>query len=75
MDEPVTGVPGSLSVSSSFHFMQASELETSAFENNAECVEKPDVEPNGTSEEQPQVVENVSIEPVEVGIYIILLDT
>lgn len=78
VDEPVSGIPGSLNVSSSFHFMQASELETletPSFENNAEWVERPEEEPNGLSEEQPQVVENVSIEPVEVSIYFLLLDT
>lgn len=75
MDEPVAGIPGSLNVSSSFDFLQASELETPAFENSAEWVEQPDEEPNDVSEEQPQVVENVSIEPVEVSIRILLLDT
>ncbi|KAG6378052.1 hypothetical protein JVT61DRAFT_13733 [Boletus reticuloceps] len=65
VDEPVAGIPGSLSVSSSFHFMQASELETPAFENKAEWVEKPDEELNGASEEQPQVIESATIEPVE----------
>lgn len=69
VDEPVAGIPGSLNVSSSFHFMQASELETPAPENNPEWVEKPEVAPNGASEEQPQAVENVSIEPVEVSMY------
>ena len=75
VDEPVSGIPGSLNVSSSFHFMQASELETPAFQNNAEWVEKPDAEPNGASEEQVQVVEDVSIEPVEVSIHIAWPDT
>ncbi|KAF8135572.1 hypothetical protein EV363DRAFT_1159232 [Boletus edulis] len=65
VDEPVAGIPGSLSVSSSFHFMQASELETPAFENKAEWVEKPDEEPNGAFEEQPQVIESATVEPVE----------
>lgn len=74
-DEPVSGIPGSLSVSSSFHFMQASELEAPAFENNAEWVEKSDVEPNDTSEEQAQVTRDVSIEPVEVSVYIVWSDT
>ncbi|KAH7927507.1 hypothetical protein BV22DRAFT_1031696 [Leucogyrophana mollusca] len=51
-DAPVAGIPGTLSVSSSFHFMQASELETPTFETNAEWVEKVDVEqaPNGLAE-------------------------
>lgn len=72
VDEPVAGVPGSLNVSSSFLFVQASELETSTFENTAEWVEKSDEELNGVTEEQTQVVENVSIEPVEVCIHILL---
>lgn len=71
MDEPVAGIPGSLNVSSSFDFMQASELEAPTSENSAEWVEHPDEEPNGVSEEQSQVVENVSIEPVEVRIHIL----
>lgn len=70
VEEPVAGIPGSLNVSSSFHFMQASELEAPTFEDGAEWVEKPDEEPNGVSEEQPQVAENVTIEPVEVRIQI-----
>ncbi|KAF8552515.1 hypothetical protein OG21DRAFT_1477706 [Imleria badia] len=66
VDEPVAGIPGSSNASSSFHFMQASELETPTFENSTEWVEKPEEEdPNGVPEEQPQVVENVSVEPVE----------
>lgn len=55
--------------------MQASELETPAFENNAEWVEKSEVETNGASEEHPQVVENGPIEPVEVSIHVLLPDT
>ena len=74
VNEPVAGIPGSLNVSSSFHFMQASELETPTFENSAEWVEKPEEEPNGSvSEDQSQVVENVSVEPVEVCICILIL--
>jgi len=74
VDEPVAGVPGSLNVSSSFLFVQASELEASAFENTAEWAEKSDEESNGITEEHTQVVENVSIEPVEVGIHSLLLE-
>lgn len=67
VDEPVSGIPGSLSVPSSFHFMQASELETPAFEDNAERVEKSDIEPNGASEEH---VQDVPVEPVQVGVFV-----
>lgn len=65
--EPVLGIPGSLSVSSSFHFMQASELEAAAVDNATEWVEKPDEEPNGAPEERAQV-EDAAIEPVEVSV-------
>ncbi|EGO00239.1 hypothetical protein SERLA73DRAFT_168035 [Serpula lacrymans var. lacrymans S7.3] len=40
----VAGIPGALSVSSSFHFMQASELEAPSFEESAEWVERPEVD-------------------------------
>ncbi|KAG0703238.1 hypothetical protein DFH29DRAFT_829375, partial [Suillus ampliporus] len=45
--QPLAGIPpasGSLSGTGSFHFMQASELETADFENTAEWVEKSEIE-------------------------------
>ncbi|KAK0505025.1 hypothetical protein EDD18DRAFT_1127317 [Armillaria luteobubalina] len=50
---PVSGIPGIPVTSSSFHFMQASELESPSFENGAEWVERSDaIEP--TTEEPIQ---------------------
>jgi len=51
--EPDAGAPGA--GAGSFHFMQASELESGAFEDNAEWVEKPDaVSPdNDSSQAEP----------------------
>ncbi|PBK73652.1 hypothetical protein ARMSODRAFT_952750 [Armillaria solidipes] len=50
---PVSGIPGLPVTSSSFHFMQASELESPSFENGAEWVERSDaIEP--TTEEPIQ---------------------
>ncbi|KAJ7594568.1 hypothetical protein C8J56DRAFT_927057 [Mycena floridula] len=46
-DTPVAGVPMTMTSSSSFHFMQESELET--FEENAEWVDHPD------TQEQPHI--------------------
>ncbi|KAG2339768.1 hypothetical protein BDR05DRAFT_991887 [Suillus weaverae] len=44
--QPIAGIPtaSSLSGTGSFHFMQASELETADFENTAEWVEKSEIE-------------------------------
>ncbi|KAL4078505.1 hypothetical protein V8B97DRAFT_1937661 [Scleroderma yunnanense] len=51
-DEPVSGIPDTLPVSSSFRFVQASELDTS--ETSAEWVEKQDIpELNGVPEQEP----------------------
>ncbi len=50
---PVSGIPGLPVTSSSFHFMQASELESPSFESGAEWVERSDaIEP--TTEEPIQ---------------------
>ncbi|KAF9227464.1 hypothetical protein BS17DRAFT_695297 [Gyrodon lividus] len=69
VDEPVVGVPGTLSVSGSFHFMQASELETPTFENTAEWVEKTDAEPeDDVPEAQSNGIEGAPIEPAEVSV-------
>lgn len=74
VDEPVAGIPDSLNgASSSFRFMQASELETASFENSAEWVDKSDAEPNDGSDEQPHVAEIASVEPVEVSISLCLM--
>lgn len=44
--QPIAGIPTTsiLSGTGSFHFMQASELETADFENTAEWVEKSEIE-------------------------------
>ncbi|KIK31818.1 hypothetical protein CY34DRAFT_19538 [Suillus luteus UH-Slu-Lm8-n1] len=62
--QPIAGIPtaSSLSGTGNFHFMQASELETTDFENTAEGVEKSDIElmQNGTVEHEgptPSAVE------------------
>ncbi|KIK90800.1 hypothetical protein PAXRUDRAFT_831373 [Paxillus rubicundulus Ve08.2h10] len=65
IDDPVAGVPETLSVSGSFHFMQASELETSTFEHTAEWVEKTDAEPDGVPEDQLNGLEDAPAEPAE----------
>lgn len=61
---PIAGIPtaSSLSGTGSFHFMQASELETADFENTAEWVEKSEIEltQNGVLEHEeptPSAVE------------------
>ncbi|KAH7888793.1 hypothetical protein F5I97DRAFT_1855575 [Phlebopus sp. FC_14] len=71
-DEPVAGIPGALSVSSGFHFMQASELETPALEDHTEWVEKSGVQADGFPEEQAngnqepaELVEAVSVQPLD----------
>ncbi|KAF8893392.1 hypothetical protein BD779DRAFT_1620446 [Infundibulicybe gibba] len=43
-DAPVAGVPGAISTSGSFHFMQESELENPTFEDGAEWVERSDAQ-------------------------------
>lgn len=53
-DVTIGGVPPSMTASSSFHFMQASELETPSFEDNVEWVERQD---SMDPEEQVQVPE------------------
>lgn len=68
IDDPVAGVPETLSVSGSFHFMQASELETSTFEHTAEWVEKTDAEPDDVPEEQLNGLEDAPAEPAEVSV-------
>ncbi|KAG1742917.1 hypothetical protein EDB19DRAFT_1700850 [Suillus lakei] len=62
--QPIAGIPtaSSLSGTGSFHFMQASELETADFENTAEWVEKSEIEltQNGVLEHEeptPSAVE------------------
>ncbi|KAG2150828.1 hypothetical protein DEU56DRAFT_778690 [Suillus clintonianus] len=58
--QPIAGIPpvsGSLSGTGSFHFMQASELETTDFENTAEWVEKSEIEltQNGVLEHEEPI--------------------
>lgn len=69
-DGPVSGIPGTLSVSSSFRFVQASELETS--DMNAEWVNKMDTpEVNGVYDlghdgtSSPPEAELISTQPID----------
>lgn len=66
-DEPVSGVPDALHVSSNFRFVQASELDNS--EASTEWVDKndvPEAEVNGVSEQEPNGAPDVEV--VEVSI-------
>ncbi|KAK0455457.1 uncharacterized protein EV420DRAFT_1553762 [Desarmillaria tabescens] len=58
---PVSGVPGLPATSSSFHFMQASELESPSFESGAEWVERADaIEPTTEEPVQGEIPEVVA---------------
>ncbi|KAK0213083.1 hypothetical protein DFS33DRAFT_1286300 [Desarmillaria ectypa] len=58
---PVSGIPGLPATSSSFHFMQASELESPSFESGAEWVERADaIEPTTEEPVQSEVPEAVT---------------
>lgn len=66
-DVAVAGVPEVIPTSGSFHFMQASELETPSFEDSAEWVERADAtahEEVDRSAPQEEIVETV----IEAGI-------
>ncbi|KAH7913449.1 hypothetical protein BJ138DRAFT_1146015 [Hygrophoropsis aurantiaca] len=66
-ETPVAGIPGTLSVSSSFHFMQASELET-PLETDAEWVERADEQsPNGLPDHAADVEVVEAVADVEAA--------